>query len=136
MIFQICFALLMVLWIVVYHLHLLNLPEPVIYLYITLLLIAVIQPTVIFTTILRNYYSSNHLRNTLDMDLAEDNIKNQRRILLYVNSLVKNYKIVEKKTWFLIYQNNISAILIPKKSIARADFISMLKLSIITLMMK
>jgi hypothetical protein len=62
MIFLICFALLLVLWITLFHLDILNLPEPVIYQYITLLLIAVIQPTVILTTIIRNYYSSNHLR--------------------------------------------------------------------------
>jgi len=118
MIFLICFALLMVLWIVLYHLHLLNLPEPVIYQYITLLLITVIQPTVIFTTILKNYYSSNHLRETLDMDLAQDKIKIRGESFYMEILWSKIYKIVEKKNWFLIYQNNLSAILIPKKNLS------------------
>lgn len=118
MIFLVCFALLMVLWIVLYHLNILNLPEPLIYQYITLLLIAVIQPTVIFTTILRNYYSSNHLRETLDMDLTEDKIKIRGESFYMEILWPKIYKIVEKKNWFLVYQNNLSAILIPKKKLS------------------
>ncbi len=117
MIFLVCFALLLVLWIALYHFSILNIPEPVIYQYITLLLIAVIQPTVIFTTILRNYYSSNHLRETLDMDLAEDEIKIRGESFYMEILWSKIYKVVEKKNWFLIYQNNLSAILIPKKNL-------------------
>jgi len=75
MIFLICLALLLLLWIALYHLEILNLPEPVIYQYITLVLIAVIQPTVLFITFIRNYYSSNHLRETLDMELDDEEIK-------------------------------------------------------------
>jgi hypothetical protein len=30
----------------------------------------------------------------------------------------KIYKLAEKKNWFLIYQNNLSAILIPKKDLS------------------
>lgn len=118
MILLICFAFLLVLWIALYHLEILNLPEPVIYQYITLLLIAVIQPTVIFITIIRNYYSSNHLRETLDMDLAEDEIRIRGESFYMEILWPKIYKIVEKKKWFLIYQNNLSAILIPKKDLS------------------
>lgn len=118
MIFLVCFALLLVLWIALYHLDILNLPEPVIYQYITLLLIAVIQPTVIFTTIIRNYYSSNHLRETLDMDLTKYEIKIRGESFYMEILWSKIYKIVEKENWFLIYQNNLSAILIPKKNLS------------------
>lgn len=118
MIFLVCFAFLMVLWIVLYHLEILNLPEPLIYQYITLLLIAVIQPTVIFTTIIRNYYSSNHLRETLDIDLTGEEIKIRGESFYMEILWPKIYKIVEKEKWFLIYQNNLSAILIPKKELS------------------
>ncbi|GEN75300.1 hypothetical protein [Chryseobacterium hagamense] len=108
MILLVSFASLLVLWIALYHLEILNLPEPVIYQYITLLLIAVIQPMVIFITIIRNYYSSNHLRETLDMDLAEDEIRIRAGGESFYMEILwpKIYKIVEKKQWFLIYQNN------------------------------
>ena len=118
MIFLICFALLLVLWITLFHLDILNLPEPVIYQYITLLLIAVIQPTVILTTIIRNYYSSNHLRETLDIDLSDDKIKIKGESFYMEILWTKIYKLAEKKNWFLIYQNNLSAILIPKKDLS------------------
>lgn len=118
MIFLVCFALLLVLWIALYHLDILNLPEPVIYQYITLLLIAVIQPTVIFITIIRNYYSSNHLRETLDMDLTKYEIKIRGESFYMEILWSKIYKIVEKENWFLIYQNNLSAILIPKRDLS------------------
>jgi hypothetical protein len=117
MIFLICFALLLVLWITLFHLGILNLPEPVIYQYITLFLIAVIQPTVILTTIIRNYYSSNHLRETLDIDLSDDKIKIKGESFYMEILWTKIYKLSEKKNWFLIYQNNLSAILIPKKDL-------------------
>ncbi|MCW3167035.1 YcxB family protein [Chryseobacterium sp. 09-1422] len=118
MIFLICFALLLVLWITLFHLDILNLPEPVVYQYITLLLIAVIQPTVILTTIIRNYYSSNHLRETLDIDLSDDKIKIKGESFYMEILWTKIYKLAEKKNWFLIYQNNLSAILIPKKDLS------------------
>ena len=117
MLFLLSVALLLVLWISLYHLDILNLPEPVIYQYITLLLIAVIQPTVIFTTIIRNYYSSNHLRETLDMELTQEMIKIRGESFYMEILWSKIYKITEKKNWFLIYQNNLSAILIPKKDL-------------------
>jgi len=123
MIFLISFAVLLVLWISLYQFSILNLPEPVIYQYIALLLIAVIQPTVIFITIIRNYYSSNHLRETLDMHLAEDRIKIRGESFYMEILWSKIYKVVEKKNWFLIYQNNLSAILIPKKNLSPEQII-------------
>ena len=121
MIFLVCLAFLIVLWIALYQSDILNLPEPVIYQYITLLLIAVIQPTVIFTTIVRNYYSSNHLRETLDIELTQDKIKIRGESFYMEILWSKIYKVVEKKNWFLIYQNNLSAILIPKKELSPAQ---------------
>lgn len=121
MIFLICFALLLVLWIMLFHLKILNLPKPVIYQYITLLLIAVIQPIVILTTIIRNYYSSNHLRETLDIFLTYEQIKIRGESFYMEILWTKIYKVVEKKNWFLIYQNNLSAILIPKEKLSSQE---------------
>lgn len=116
MIVLLCVALLVLLWIVFYHLHVLNLPEPVIYQYITFILIAIVQPTVIYFTIRRNYYSSNHLRETLQMELTDDRMKIKGESFYMEILWNKVFKIDEKEHWFLIYQNNLSAILIPKKS--------------------
>jgi hypothetical protein len=58
------------------------------------------------------------LRETLDMDLAEDEIRIRGESFYMEILWPKIYKIVEKKKWFLIYQNNLSAILIPKKDLS------------------
>lgn len=68
-------ALLLLLWILFYNFDIFNLPKPIIYQYITLSLIAVAQPAIIFITIWRNYYSSNQLRENLEIELASEMIK-------------------------------------------------------------
>ncbi len=40
----------------------------------------------------------------------------------------KLFKIVEKPNWFLMYQNNLSAIIIPKKDMNSADIVDFRKL--------
>jgi hypothetical protein len=110
-----CVAVAMIVWIVGYYLHFLPVPEPEIYQYITLILITVIQPIVIYWTIKRNYDSSNHLREQLEIELTEKEIKIQGESFYTEMAWKKVFKIDEQTNWFLIYQNNLSAIIIPKK---------------------
>jgi len=114
-------SVLTLLWIVLFYLHIFDLPKPIIYQYITLLLIAVVQPIVIYSTIWQNYHSSNHLRETLEMELTEEEIKITGESFYMEILWQKMFKIVEEPHWFLIYQNNLSAILIPKKELSSSE---------------
>ncbi|WP_322550212.1 YcxB family protein [Flavobacterium psychraquaticum] len=114
-------ALLLLLWILFYNFDVFNLPKPIIYQYITLSLIAIAQPAIIFITIWRNYYSSNQLRETLEIELANEMIKINGESYYMEIEWEKLFKIVEKPNWFLMYQNNLSAIIIPKKDMDEKD---------------
>ncbi|MDB5231348.1 MAG: hypothetical protein JWN76_2153 [Chitinophagaceae bacterium] len=109
-------AFAMVVWIGGYYLHFLPVPKPKIYQYITLVLITVVQPTAIYFTIKRNYYSSNHLAEPLEIELTQSEIKMQGESFYTEIAWKKIFKIDEQTHWFLIYQNTLSAIIIPKKS--------------------
>ena len=113
-----CVALAMVVWILGYYLHFLPVPKPQIYQYITLILITVVQPGVIYLTIKRNYDSSNHLREQLEIKLTEKEIEIQGESFKTEVKWNKIFKIDEQTNWFLIYLNNLSAIIIPKKDFA------------------
>ena len=108
-------ASLLILYIVFYNLF--NLPEPVIYQYLTLFFIAVVQPIGIFVTLKRNFYSSNYLIESLIMEMNETEIKITGDSFYMEVLWEKLYKIIEEKNWFLFYQNNLSAIIIPKKDL-------------------
>lgn len=110
-------AFLILMWIIFYYLNIFYLPEPVIYQYITLALILVVQPIVIFTTIHTVYYSSNHICQTLEMDILPEEIRVQGESFYMEVQWKKMFKITEKSKWFLIYQNSLSAIIIPKKDL-------------------
>ena len=110
----VCVALAMIVWISGYYLHLLPVPKPEIYQYITLILIAVVQPTMIYLTIKRNYYSSNHLGERIEVQLTETKIKLHGQSFLTEIEWKKIYKIDELDKWFLIYQNSLSTIIISK----------------------
>lgn len=110
-----CVALAMLLWILDYNLHFLPVPKPEIYQYITLTLTTVVQPIVIFWTIKRNYDSSNHLSEELEIELTQSEIKVRGESFYTEITWKKIFKIDEQENWFLIYQNNLSAIIIPKK---------------------
>ena len=112
-------ALAMVIWILGYYLHFLPVPKPLIYQYLTLGLIAIVQPMVIYMTIKRNYNSSNHLREELEVELTDEGIKITGESFYTEIMWNKLFKIEEQKNWFLIYQNNLSAILLPKKDFHR-----------------
>lgn len=116
-------AFLLLLWIILSWLDLFNLPKPVIYQYITLILIVVAQPLVIYFTIRRNYLSSNHLRETLDMKLTDTRIEIRGESFYMEILWPRIFKIVERKRWFLIYQNNLSAIIIPKRHLEESEII-------------
>ena len=121
-------ALLLLLWILFYNFDVLNLPKPLIYQYITFSLIAIGQPAIIFITIWRNYYSSNQLRETLEIELAQEMIKINGESYYMEIEWEKLFKIVEKPNWFLMYQNNLSAIIIPKKDMNATDIVDFRKL--------
>ncbi len=116
MIIILCVDFIMWLWIVSFYTHLLPLPEPVYYQYATIVLITIVQPLVIYYTIRRNYYSSNHLREKLKIEFTEKEIKIQGESFYMELMWTKTYKTIELKHWYLIYQNNLSAVIIPKKS--------------------
>jgi hypothetical protein len=125
-----CVAFAMVVWIVGYYLHLLPVPKPKIYQYITLVLITVVQPTMIYFTIKRNYYSSNQLGEPLEIQITQHEIKIWGESFYTEIAWKKIYKIDELTKWFLIYQNSLSAIIIPKSSFHGAqlrEFKSMLR---------
>jgi hypothetical protein len=111
-------GLVMILWIGVYFSHLFRVPQPKIYQYLTLGMIAVVQPTVIYWTIKRNYESSNHLREPLEINANEKEINITGESFYTEIAWDKVYKIEEEKNWFLVYQNNLSAILISKKDLS------------------
>lgn len=118
-----CVAMIILLWIIFYHLNFFNLPKPIIYQYITLILIVIVQPIVIFVTIWRNYNSSNHLREASVMEVTSTEIKINCESYYMEFKWEKMFKIVEKTNWFLMYQNNLSAIIIPKKDMSESDII-------------
>ena len=121
-------ALLLLLWILFYNFDVFNLPKPIIYQYITLSLIAIAQPAIIFITIWRNYYSSNQLRETLEIELANEMIKINGESYYMEIEWEKLFKIVEKPNWFLMYQNNLSAIIILKKDMDEKDIVNFRRL--------
>lgn len=114
-------AILLMLWIIFYYLDFFDLPEPIIYQYITLILIIVVQPIIIFATVWRNYHSSNHLRETLQMEILPDDLSVEGESFYLKVQWEKLFKIVETPDYFLMYQNNLSAIMLPKKDLSRDE---------------
>jgi len=111
-----CVALAMLTWIAGYYLHFLPLPQPTFYQYTTLFLITVAQPLVIYSTIWKNYHSGSHYKEPLEIEFLPKEIKMTGESFYTVLQWEKIYKVVELQDWFLIYQNSLSAIIIPKKS--------------------
>lgn len=130
MIFILFVDVVMMLWIASYYLNLYSLPKPTFYQYITLGLITVVQPIAIYLTIRRNYKSSNHLGEKLEMGITPSEIKIHGETFYMEMKWEKIFKVVEHANWFLIYQNNLSAIVIPKKAFHKEEkkhFIEILK---------
>ena len=114
-------AFLILLWIIFFNLNVFDLPKPLIYQYVTLILIAVVQPTGIYLTIRRTYKSSNQLQETSAFEFSPKDFKINGESYYMEVKWEKLFKIVEKRKWFLLYQNNLSAILIPKKDMTALD---------------
>ncbi|MEO8088532.1 MAG: YcxB family protein, partial [Bacteroidota bacterium] len=122
--------LAMMVWICGYYFSPLPLPKPTIYQFITLILISIVQPLVIYNTIWRNYKSSTHLGELLEIELTKNEIKIHGESFFLEVKWGKIFKIVEHRNWFLIYQNTLSAIVIPKNDFHGGeleDFIEILK---------
>lgn len=107
--------LLMIVWILGYHSGL-SLPKPVYYQYLTVLLITIVQPLVIYTTIRRNYISSSHLKQPVSIEFTSNEIRITGESFYTMLMWPKIYKVVELKRWFLIYENNLAAVIIQKKA--------------------
>jgi len=121
-------AVLILLWILFYYLNLFNLPEPIIYQYLTLGLIVLAQPIVIYTTIRTVYYSSNQISEPLEMQILPEEIKIHGESFYMDVKWEKIFKIIEKPDWFLIYQNSLSAIIIPKKALQESEIMNLKKI--------
>jgi hypothetical protein len=114
-------ATIMLLWILGYYSHLLPVPEPKIYQYLTLGFITLVQPSVIFWTIKQVFDSSTHLGQQLKIELTEDIIKIHGEFIYMEIRWDNIFKVDELNTCFLIYQNSLSAIIIPKKDFPEED---------------
>lgn len=112
---------LILLWIIFYYLNIFDLPKPIIYQYVTLVLITIVQPIGIYLTIRRNYKSSNQLREALEIKTTPKDIKINGESYYMEIEWEKLFKIEEKPNWFLLYQNNLSAIIISKKNMDQND---------------
>jgi len=123
MIFLLGLSFLLILWILFYFLNILNLPRPLFYQYLTVGLILIVQPLAIFLTIRRNYFSSNHLRESLEMEVTKTDFKIKGESFYLEVIWDKIFKIVEHSECFLIYQNNLSAIIILKKDLSQEQLI-------------
>jgi YcxB-like protein len=106
----------MATWIIGYSSGLTFLPKPTYYQYLTLIIISIVQPLAIYSTIWKNYHSSSHLKEALEIEFTQKEIKINGDSFYTELTWAKMYKVVELRHWFLIYQNNLSAVTIPKKS--------------------
>lgn len=110
-------ALTMIIWISGYYLHFLRVPEPKFYQYITLFLITIMQPSAIYWTIWQNFHSSTYLGEQLEIDITPETIKIKAETVYMEIKWTNIFKIDEMRSCFLIYQNSLSAIIIPKKDV-------------------
>jgi hypothetical protein len=109
-------GLCMLTWVVGYRCGLSFLPEPQFYQCTTLGLIFLVQPTVIYLTIRRTYVSSNHLGETLEMTFDPELIRITGESFYTELAWARIFKVVELRKWYMIYQNTLSAVLVPKRA--------------------
>jgi len=129
MILLVSVAILLVLWIIDYRLNIFTLPAPSYYQYFTLFLIGIVQPSVIYNNIYKNYHSSSHLKEKLKIEFTPTQIKITGESFYTELAWQKIFKVLELNNWFLIFQNNFSAIIIPKKVLQpnEAEFVALVK---------
>ena len=104
------------IWIIGYYTEILPVPKPTYYQFLTIALITLVQPVFIFITIRKNYKSSCHLKDALQIEFTQTVIIVNGPSYHTEIGWAKMFEIVELKHWFMMYQNNLSAIIIPKKS--------------------
>ncbi|MBK8497956.1 MAG: YcxB family protein [Flavobacteriales bacterium] len=121
MIVILCAGVAVLGWVVGYALGLEFLPEPQIFQCITMALIVVVQPLMIFLTIRRTYISSNHLLEPLLMEFDQERIRMTGDFFYMEVIWAKTFKVVELRDWFMIYQNTMSAVIAPKRSFAPGE---------------
>jgi len=115
MIVILCIDFLMLMWIVLWHLRMPDIPKIAFYQYTTVVLITFVQPAVIISSIRKNYQSSAHLKEKVEMEFTKEFLKIRGESFYTELTWTKSFKVKELNEWFLIYQNNFSAIMIPKK---------------------
>lgn len=106
---------LMICWIVLSLNHVQWIPQVTFFQFSTVVLITVVQPTIIYITIRRNYRSSTHLTEKMDIEFTPDQVKVTGESFYTEHAWANMFKVIEWERWFLIYQNTLSAILINKK---------------------
>lgn len=111
--------LIMITWITLFVLRLNGIPGVTYFQFTTVALITFIQPAVIYNTIRKNYQSAAHLKEKLEMEFTRNLLKIQGESFYTELMWVKTFRVRELKKWFLIYQNNLSAIIIPKKAFTK-----------------
>jgi len=114
-------AVALIVWITGYYFHFFPVSRPESYQYITLIFITMVQPCAIYLTIKRNFDSSTQLGEQLEIELNQQEIKVQGESFYTEMRLDKVFKIDERTNWLLIYQNNLSAIIIPKRDFTMAQ---------------
>ncbi|HYM93796.1 MAG TPA: hypothetical protein VET23_06635 [Chitinophagaceae bacterium] len=94
-------ALALLIWITGYYLHLLPVPKATFFQYSTLVLITIVQPLVIFSTIRKNYKSGSLLQEEVKMEFDANQIKLRGDSFYTELTWSKMYKVQELKSWFL-----------------------------------
>ena len=110
-----------VIWILGFYFHFIPVPRPKIYQYFTVALIGVVQPLAIYWTIKRNFNSSNHLRELLGVSVTNKELRISGESFYLELLWDKIFKISDTPKYILIYQNNLSAIIISKKDLSETE---------------
>jgi hypothetical protein len=121
LILLVIFDVLMMLWVITFYTGLLRLPEPEYPQYMAIVLISVVQPVVIYITIRKNYLSSTRLSGKVELTITQEKVSMRGHMFCSEFSWHKAYKLVETKNWFLIYENTLAAVLIPKQDLTHAQ---------------
>jgi hypothetical protein len=112
---------IVITWIILSALKFRGVPKVTFFQYSTAMLITIVQPFVICSTIIKNYRSSSHLHESSIIEITNELVKIKGDSFYTELSWLKTYKVEELNKWFLIYQNNLSAILICKDSFRNED---------------
>lgn len=85
-------------------------------------------PFSIFVSSTRNFNSDKRLQEEMEYEFTDEKMKVSGESFSFELELSKTHQIIELKNWFLIYQNKISANLIPKRSLSESEIKEMRKI--------